>query len=566
MATILKRECVHATYFKSKEDRKSDVVVVKEKLHIDDGTIRNNLRLIKNYQRTFYITKKQFQNHNDKKEWEYIEFLDTYSCTQAELVSMAYQKLYDKKLFNFLRLAELSNNPYLYGTHVSTPVLIAKEYQEKYPDLQTARSLAIMDYEWDVIHGHGDILAGAVTFQGKTHIAVTKEFLKPYLHIPDLENKIIELIKKETRHIVGDRQKEIIISIVDAPWKVVKKLFGSVHKWQPDFLGFWNIKGDINKIIEMLEKANIDPALIFSDPSIPDEFKYFNWREGKEYRIKANGERTKTDYIDLWHVVESPSSFKCICLMASYRVVRARDQLRTSYSLDSILHDELSFGKLHFDFIPECPQTEWHKIMQSKYQLEYLAYLSIDVQGPDILDAKTNDIARSIPGFLGISELSTLKSNPTKLANRLHYVLLNSNRVICSVSENMADELDKLTPSLDGWIGILAAELEHDLGIKLLADIPTINTNITIHSHDNDVVGAYPASGVACNISKTTTLLETCSISGGTDILMRHIGINMSNVRGNCIDLAHHIYGLPNLPDLLTEFKQHFNLDGDVPW
>ena len=60
--TVVARQCVHARYAASTIDN-DDVVLVKEKVHYSDGTVEPTIRLIKNYQREFYVTKKGFRNH-----------------------------------------------------------------------------------------------------------------------------------------------------------------------------------------------------------------------------------------------------------------------------------------------------------------------------------------------------------------------------------------------------------------------------------------------------------------------------------------------------------------------
>jgi len=560
MSEEIKREFVFGVYARSKTNKGDDLLIVKEKLHKGDK-VKNNLRFIKNYQRPFYITKPEYRTHKDKKEYEHLHKTTEHYSNQTQLSKSIFYALNGYHYNGYLPLSKVNESPYVYGTDISTPTLLANEYKTRYPNVKSPNSVAIMDFETDVINNTGDIISGVLSFKSNVFISVTKTFLN--LHKINNEVKtILETINKritnnpQLKTLLEKRNLNFTVSIVESPANVVIDLFNHAHKLQFDFLGFWNIKFDIGKCIKMLEKENIDPAVVFSDPSVPKEFKFYNWQIDQLVKRKANGEDVSKNPIDLWHTLSIPASFYPICLMACYRLIRARDALEVNYKLDTILKKELDVGKLYFDDIAkDLTELDWHKYMQANHKYDYLTYMVWDAISVELLDEKTKDISHSIKSFIGISEFSNIKSNPKRLCNDLYFELLKTNKVLCGVGSGMSTEQDNSLPSLKGWIVALSSELTDDIGVKILSEYENLATNISLHCFDLDVSSAYPNIEIALNISKSTRRYEVCKINGLTELEFRELGINLTNVSGNALSLAKKIYPqYPSLSELLDKF------------
>ncbi len=559
MNTEITREFIFATYVKSKYNKNNDLLVIKEKIYKDDK-VKNNLKFIENYQRPFYITKPDYRNHNDKKEYEDITKTECYYSNQINLPNSIYYTLNQQHCSSYLNLSKANNSPFVYGTDISTPVLIANEYKEKYPNINNPNTLGVMDYETDMLNGTGKIISGVLSYKNNVHIAVTEEFLG--VHKINGTEKILETLNtrlinnpKLTEYL-KDRNINFHVSIVKKASDVVRTLFKAAHTLEFDFLGFWNIKFDIRKCIEALKDDNVDPAIVFSDPRVPKEYKYYRWIEDQLIKKKANGDTNSKNPIDLWHSLIAPASFYPICLMATYRVIRNRDPLRNDYSLDGVLKDELGIGKLYFDDIAnKVSGANWHKTMQSNYKLEYLAYMVFDAISVELLNEKTKDISHSIKGFIGLSELTDIKSNPKRLADNIYFELLKDNKILGSTSDKMVSKLDEETPSLKGWISALSSELTDNVGLKLINEYPLLETNISTFCFDLDVSSAYPNAEIALNVSKTTRAFETCKIVGLSDNEYREIGINLTNIPNNALFLASKLYNYPDLTTLLEKFN-----------
>lgn len=548
----VKREFVHSTYCRAFGSDTDDMLVIKEKLHYPDGRIEPNLRFLNNYIRKFWVTKEEYRDHTDKKEFEYLNKCEEYSCTQAELVKKVSKVM---KMFGARRLSDVNESPYVYGTDITTNVLVAEEYSRLWPELVSDASLAMMDYETDVVNGTEEIISGSITMKDKVCLAVTEDFLG--IHSKTAKAEVAAAMDKYLSEYKQLRNiSDIDLVICNRPADVVVALFKRAHAWKPDFLGFWNITFDIGKILSALKNANINPAHVFSDPSVPRLYQSFNWRKADPIKFTADGKRTSKHIADLWHVVTAPSSFYCIDLMCLFKLLRVREAQRPSYSLDAILHDELDLGKLTFTETDGLTGLDWHYKMQTKYKIEYLIYNVFDCISVELLDEKTGDVAKGVRAAADISELSRLKSNPKRLSDATYFILLNEGKAIASVSSDMTEDLDNSTPNKKRWIITLPAELQYDTGMRVIKEYPTLDTNIITNAWDIDIASGYPTFGAICNVSKGTSRIEVCSIVGLNDDEGRAIGINLTGLKTNALEIANRVYGYPSLNSLLNAFQQ----------
>lgn len=164
-------ECRHVTHVVSMHDS-DDAHFIKEIQHFADGRTEPYLRRIDNYQRDFFITKPAFQNHKSKKEYEDLDKLMRFKTTERNK-KRSVAKALGMPWFNG-GLKELSNNPYLYGSDISSMALIKKAYQDKYPDKNTPYSVAIFDTETDVVRNPKikEVVMASLTMKNRAVTAV----------------------------------------------------------------------------------------------------------------------------------------------------------------------------------------------------------------------------------------------------------------------------------------------------------------------------------------------------------------------------------------------------------
>jgi hypothetical protein len=523
-------ECRFAFYSKSNEqDDYTDIHLVKEAVYDPStGLVKPNIKIIENYERSFYVTKKGLRDHTQKKEWTEYDNTDEFRSTQTNLqfaVAKAIGKPWVKG-----GLRELSASPFLYGTDILSTSMIKQEYRDKNKRV-TPYSNAVFDTETDVLHGTGAIMMATISFKDKVFTAVQKKFVEGYA---DPVARIQVLAQRHLKEYISKRNITIEVVIVDKEIDIVKATIAKAHAWKPDFLSVWNLEFDMDKVIDACLKAGVDIATILSEPSLPNRYKNFKFKKGAAKKTTASGKVMNYKPSQRWHTVFCPASFYWIDAMSTYRQVRTGEPEEPSYGLDAILNKKLKIGKMT-DIVPESEKytgLEWHVFMQSKYPLEYVVYNMFDCISMEILDEETKDLQLSLPMFAGCTDFQHFNSQPKRASDRLHYF------------------------DLSGHIVMLPAHLRTDSGLKIIEENSEITTNIYCAVADLDIEGSYPNGECVFNISKETTSKELISIEGISDEMQRAQAINLSSGKSNAVEIATTLFKLPTFDKLLEEFEK----------
>lgn len=563
-------ECRFAVYCPAQDGSGEDIHLVKEVVHFKDGSKKPSTRILHNWKRPFWITKKGMRRHKDKKEWEKLEHVDRFMCTQSDLPVAVARGLGEPWLVKSGRvdMRRIARNPYVYGTDILSTAILKRSYLEKYPELITPYSMAAFDVETDVVHGTGEITMATLSFGSRVFTAVQKSFVSGQANVIErLQEKLVQYLGKMTSSKEGKpetvvdfitkRKIQWEVILVDSEIDVIKQAFARAHEWKPDFVAIWNIDFDMPKMLKAMEKAGVDPKDIFSDPSVPPKYRHFRYKQGSKQKVTASGKVTPVKPSAQWHVVFSPSSFYFIDAMCSYRQIRTGSAEEPSYALDAILQKHLGVRKLKFEQADGLAPLEWHQFMQSQYPLEYIIYNVFDCVSMEELDEETNDLSLSLPMFSGCSDFENFNKQPRRLSDNLHFFCLENGKVMASTSDQMTDELDELTVGLDGWIVTLPAHLVVDNGLRNIEENPTQATNIRGHVGDLDVSASYPNGGSVFNISKETTRKEIVEIKGVPEYQQRMQGINLSAGHTNAVEFCTNLFGLPTMEAMLQAFETH---------
>ncbi|MBE0438189.1 MAG: hypothetical protein IBX57_00285 [Gammaproteobacteria bacterium] len=542
-------ECKHVNYCKANNGSYDDLLVIKEVIHTKDGRKIPNMVMLKNFKRDFYVTKPGFQKHKDKKEWEEVTKLQKFTTTQNNLLRSIGRALGRPGAKGGLKT--LARSPYLYGTDISPATLMKKKYRERYPDAFSENSVAVLDIETDVVHGHGRPIYVTITFKDKAVLAVTKEFI-------DGDTNFEAKLRKKTDELLGEYMKSrninLEVLICDTAAEACAKVIARAHEWQPDFLTIWNIDFDIPKIVECLKNGGYDPAEVFSDPIVPPEYRFFKYMQGKSQKVTASGLITPIHPADRWHKAMCPASFMLIDSMCTYKRVRLAGSNDTSYSLDFQLNKHLGVRKLKFEEAKDHEGLAWHVIMQDKYKVEYGVYNLFDCIGVELFDEKVKDLAVTITVLSGISEFYIFDSQPKRLVDQLNVFCEEKGLVVAAASDDMVDDLDKHVVSMRNWIITLPAHLALHNGVKVVREVPDLSTLIFTHVADLDVSSSYPSTQVFLNMSKETTYRELCRIRGVPEEVQRFTGINLTGGPVNAVEIACNIFKAPKFDTLLEEF------------
>jgi hypothetical protein len=146
-------ECKHVCYQAATDGSPNDILLIKEVIHTKDGALIPNLRRIHNFQRPFYITKKPYQNHKDKKEHEELEKLDCFMSTEVELSKNIQLRLGRRFPNPKSRLADVCKDPFVYNADIRSPAIIKNMYGKKNPNIVSRNIVAVLDTERDVTFG-----------------------------------------------------------------------------------------------------------------------------------------------------------------------------------------------------------------------------------------------------------------------------------------------------------------------------------------------------------------------------------------------------------------------------
>lgn len=549
-------ECRHVTYCPPSEYGQPDLHIIKQIVHTTTGERIARLVPKYDYKRKFYITKPAFRKHKEKREFEEMDRLSEFTCTESTMLSRIKQAL-NIQGGNNNRLRTIARSPYLYGVDISSTSVIKQAYKEAYPGLQSEHSMAATDTETDM--DTGEIIMQSITMKDKVFTAILKSFFVGYA---DVERRLQEAFVKYLEDDIKARGLVWEIKLVDTPADIVIEIANKAHEWKPDFLAIWNIMFDMEKMLQALDKKGINPARIFSDPSVPEEYRHFNFKIGPAQKVKADGSVTPLSPSQRWHSVSCPASFQFIDAMCAYRHIRTGRPEEPSYGLDYIMNKNVQRKKLKFaeadDFVNADGSVDgaWHEYMQAYHKFEYTVYNLFDCIGMEILDEKTADLSMNLSLYSGASDYSIFNSQPKKLCNDFHFHLLKRNRVLATTSDQMRQPFDDLTVNGKGWISMLPAHLVMDNGLKCLTETPGLPSNIRAGVGDLDIAGTYPNEGICMNISKYTTHRELIHIEGIPDETRRQIGFNLAGGHVNAVEICCSLFKAPSLDEMYISYMK----------
>jgi hypothetical protein len=564
---ILGIECKHATYTKAnprdRGDVPDDIIFLKEVVHLKDGRRVPSTRILKNFKRSFYVTKPGFQTHREKREWEDIDKLDKFECTQAGM---------DRAIKRALNLhspvwglKKLARSPYLYGADITSTAIVKRYYQDKWPECRSSNSVAVLDVETDVNAGHGDPIYVAVTFKDKAVLAVTDEFLNRCSGWSLENDKFPEVMKEyfynRLPEMIKERNIDLEVVHTPTPLEAITHVIGRCHEWKPDFLSIWNINFDIPKILAAIEKWGGDPGAIFSDPSVPTQFRKIWWKEGPAKKVTANGLEKALHWVDRWHTLFCPASFYVVDQVAVFRKLRVAKGRESSYALDAILKKYTNTKKLKNEKADTMSGLEWHQYMQDKEPLEYGVYNIYDCVSCEILDEqpKVGDLRQSISIQCGHSDYDKFPSQPRRTVDDLHYYCLGLGKVIGTTPDNLKTEFDEMTVSIRNWIVTLPAHLITTDGLSCIEENPHLDSLIYAAVYDLDVSAAYPNGEDILNASKETTVGEVVKIKGVSEDIQRSTGINLTAGTINATETMCAVMKAPTFETLLKDFETFEN-------
>ncbi len=433
---VLARHFMHSCHVKT---RTGDAVLVKEKLLLKDGSTKPSYIVFKNPKRSFYITKKRYQNYRFKPEREPFDRLDKFTCHEYEK-RQRLASIFDIRS-NWPKNSQLYRSPYIYGADISIEALMKMKYMDNLNNTSVAPSYGFLDIETDI--PTQEVILISYVSQGKAFCAIRE----PWMYkIDDKGNRIkvgleeiTQYVKESLSEHIEEHNYEIILSIQPTEIDCIIWMFRQIHKLQTDFIGIWNMDFDIPKIMTAIDKrSKYHPRDIMCDPKLDQELKYINYRQDRNKKA--------AHFTLKWHWLYSACTSQFVDSMGLFSQCRRTAGFRGSYTLDSVLHDFLGLRKL--DIHGEAS----HPVMQKKYFREYVAYNIFDSMSMDILERKNNDIA-AMHVLAGATPVSSFSRATAKATNETYHYWINRGYVLSACSNEEAyNKLSKLFPSNGGTV------------------------------------------------------------------------------------------------------------------
>lgn len=539
------------------ERERSDTHVIVEIEHYKDGTRKKKLRILENYERPFWITKPHKQNYKEKKETELLDNVNKFTSTQSDLGRNVAIRL-GNRYIGKTSIRDVRDSPYIYGLDIDSRVFIKHHYMTKYPNTLSDYNLGVLDIEADVEKDLLTIIS--LTTRDRIITVLTEDFAK---NIKDPERQIKYLFDKYIPKTDITKNIKMEVHIVKTELDAIKKVISRAHEWQPDFIAIWNIAYDMNYMLDICKKYEVDPKDIFSDPSLPKNLRSFEFKMGSVSQTTEAGVNKLKGFEEQWHVVKCPASFYWIDAASAHRYIRVGGKsIPGGYSLSNILTKELGkeFDKLKFptDTGMMLDSIDWHRYMTKNKPMEYVVYNQWDVISMIHLDDKTKDLKSTIGILIKVSNFDIFDSGPKKLVDSLHFYCLEHGQVIGS-KPNVANK-DKIM-GLDNWIVLLPSSRVKENGLKVIKDNPDLVTNIRTHTYDADQAAGYPSNTIVANVSKETTLKQIISIEGIDKNTLKLQNINSMFGKVNAIEYCTNMYKFPSAMEVVEKIKKERDND-----
>lgn len=578
---IVARECKHATYTQHRNGEQSDMLSVKEYLILDDGTRIPRMRFVENYERPYWVTKPHFRTHPDKIQFEDLARLDMFKIPQCKLRRDICFRLGHGNPAHGIKM--LARSPFLYGLDPGPEVFLKHSYMAKWPDTFAPNKVTVVDAETDVnglLHPKLQLpICWSLVSDDEIVLYANLEWT---YDIPNYVEQVIaeyqevigqwvQMIRTRMSNDEGEypdwvdmiEKIPVRVEMLKNDYAITKGMIDRLHETQPDIVTGWNVFFDA-KVMEMsIVNAGQDPADIMSDPRVPYEYRGCLLREGAAEKImKGTNRKMRLDPQERWNVILNTASWRMMDAMQVYWQLRkAKGKESGGYGLDAVLGRQLKTGKLKYateDTSVPPGTLHWHMDMQKNYKVRYGVYNIIDSLGVWVLDKKNQDMSSQVSSLAGPTDYSNFNSQPKVNAiDMLFSVLKLRKKVICSTSDMMSDDNDKLIMGTkEGIIVTFPSHNVVDSGLYLFEDMPQVRSMIHMFNADADVETTYPTAEIIQNLSKETMISEPCRVRGvGRETLLQ-ASINLTGGRVNAVEIIEKVCKMPPLDAWVEHAKE----------
>lgn len=517
--------------------------------HYDDGSSEKELKLIENYQRPFWVTKKLHQKYKQKKEYEPLSRLQMFKATQSDVVKKVCQAL--EILPSPMSYKTIKNSPYLYGYEVPASSFIKHIYDIRSNNYFSSYKVVNLDIEFDITGKYNDISIITLSMNGRRHTAALRRL---YRKISKDDDTIIKKIKEMSMAELPDGDvkkncKQYDVTLHDNDLDLLKTIFNLLHEIKPDFATFHNMIYDLSRIFERLSYHKYPPEDLFCDPAIPKNLRRVVFKPAKQFKFKK-GTKVSIPIEEQWTTIDIVASFMIMDTMTSYAFIRqAAGKVVGGYSLENLLKTNKIPGKLFYEdeYTKDITKEDWHKYMSEHRPIEYTIYAEQDTVAMTELENKTQDFTQTLPIFAGIADFNRFNSSTHKTICDGYIDYREKNLIIGTTP---ADPMNWSILGTRNWIKTLPSPFLQDIGLEI-TNIPGLKTNVTAHADDIDCVSSYPSDIQAGNISGTTCIAELYKVSGFELIEFKDNNINLITSNSNNTEYCTTMLSAPTIVEMV---------------
>lgn len=559
------RVCKHSNYSVSKRRNGFDLTCLKVTNVFKDGTRENKLIAIENYKQPIWIVKPKYRTFK-----QYKDYIEEYKCREYRTPRCRIGYTAKNQLFNNpdrkATERDARSTPFVFGVDQTTCVHVKQRFFDKYQSTQETEpyTLAAYDVETCMFDPDGPIIMASVSMKKKAYFAAVRSWF-PDKDDETILRKLKEAEDKWLRTHLDRRECVVEYELFDTAGQVAEANVKKFHEYNPDWVISWNARYDMEKTEEALSKENYDLDDVYSDPSIPDEYKRYYFDKGRTHKVKENGDKTSLEPQEQFPVVKGMSGWQWFDGMSAYAIKRFAAGKLEKYSLEFIAEREGVPGKLYTEegnhMGPGSPS--WHRYMQKEYPYLYCMYNICDNFAIEEIDEKSNDYSLTLPLLLGPSELNDFVSQPRMISNKLAFLCRDLKYVWGSTPASRDMTIKNNLPTLDNWIALLDTEKNAEVGKPVFEGLADVISQGRSDTSDIDVEGAYPTGGMTQNVSNKTTMLEAVQIQGADPMKFREIAINYtSSPEANAVQLSQDLFRFPGFKDMEQVFLDLVRLHG----
>lgn len=548
-------QCLFVKHLPKGSDHKDTHFIVLKHVKEDD-TFTKELKILENYQRPVWVTKPIHRKYKHKKEYEHEDRLDKIKTTQSDMPYAVCRAL-GKETSNY-NIRNIKDSPYIYGMDVPSTAFIKEIYDIKSDNYFRAFDILNLDIEFDVTGKYNDVSIVTLSMPGLRHTFALRRL---YKNIGN-DEYVINKIKTMSLELLPDSEAKKIckvynVTLYNNDLDLLKAVFKMVHELSPDIATFHNIVYDISRITERLEFWNVKPEDLFSDPSVPENQRYFIFKKAKTSKEKK-GKKYSIPIEEQWTTVDFPAKFMLMDNMTTYDAIRqGGGKVVGGYGLDNLLKKNGVEGKLFYtdEFTENLTKLQWHIYMSENKPLEYTIYAEQDTLGMTNLELKTKDFSYSVPVFIGIGDFNRFNSSVHKNVCTGYLDHKERNLIIGTTPTNPTDWSILGT---NDWIKTLGSDNIQEIGLEV-TNIPGLKTNVTAHADDVDCVSSYPSDTEACNVSSTTCVAEVISVGNFDKTEFKNHNINLVSSNANNTEYMTDMLKAPTIIQMIEMSRYEIN-------